>query len=259
MKIHAMLLALGWACSLWPGFAVAGYAEAQAAYDQKDFATAQREYALLAAQGNAKAQHNLGVMYERGEGVKQDYREAAKWYRLAADQGIAASQYNLGVLFESQGLPQVIPQVMKNALQGIDMGVPQDDQEAVKWFRLAADQGYGPAMGSLGVMYAKGRGVPRNDQEAVKWFRLAAAKWIFEAAYNLALCYQKGQGVEKNPVIALSLYSLLAAGRPDSRASAPRDELAKSLSAREVGAAQDLTRELRIPGNFLTALDKAAP
>ena len=53
-------------------------------------------------------------------------------------------------------------------------GVPQDDAEAVKWYRLAAEQGYAEAQSNLGVMYNNGRGVPQDDAEAVKWYRLAA-------------------------------------------------------------------------------------
>ena len=50
----------------------------------------------LAEQGNAKAQFNLGVMYEVGQGVKQDDFEAVKWYRQAAEQGEANAQAILG-------------------------------------------------------------------------------------------------------------------------------------------------------------------
>jgi hypothetical protein len=52
--------------------------------------------------------------------------------------------------------------------------VPQNDIEAVKWLRLAADQGYAKAQVSLGSMYEQGRGVPKSDAEALKWYRLAA-------------------------------------------------------------------------------------
>jgi TPR repeat protein len=32
-------------------------------------------------------------------------------------------------------------------------GVPEDDKEAMKWYRLAAEQGYASAQSNLGVMY----------------------------------------------------------------------------------------------------------
>ncbi len=72
-----------------------GYAAAQAG----DFATALQVWLPLAEQGEAFAQSNLGLMYERGQGVPQDYKEAVKWYRLAAEQGDAEAQFNLGIMY----------------------------------------------------------------------------------------------------------------------------------------------------------------
>ena len=42
-------------------------------------------------------------------------------------------------------------------------GIPENDAEAVKWYRKAADQGYAKAQYNLGVMYCSGDGVPEND------------------------------------------------------------------------------------------------
>ena len=53
-------------------------------------------------------------------------------------------------------------------------GVPENDKTAVKWYTLAAEQGYAKAQYNLGLMYANGRGVPENDKTAVKWFTKAA-------------------------------------------------------------------------------------
>jgi uncharacterized protein len=73
-----------------------------------------------AAQGDAGAQYNLGVMYDKGQGVPQDYAEALMWYRLAAAQGDAEAQYRLGLVYS------------------LGNGVPQDYVQAHKWFTLAA-------------------------------------------------------------------------------------------------------------------------
>ena len=67
------------------------------AYNSGDFATALREWRPLAEQGDARAQFNLGLMYDNGEGVPQDYKSALKWYTLAAEQGHADALYNLGL------------------------------------------------------------------------------------------------------------------------------------------------------------------
>ena len=47
-------------------------------------------------------------------------------------------------------------------------GVAQDDGEAVKWYRKAADQGHAEPQHNLGGMYYNGHGVPKNYVEAVK-------------------------------------------------------------------------------------------
>ena len=53
-------------------------------------------------------------------------------------------------------------------------GITQDDPEAVRWFRLAAEQGHAVAQSNLGMMYAGGRAVIQDPVEAVRWYRLAA-------------------------------------------------------------------------------------
>jgi TPR repeat protein len=53
----------------------------------KDYAEAVKWYRLAAAQGNANAQLNLGVMYANGHGVPEDYVQAYAWMNLAAAQG----------------------------------------------------------------------------------------------------------------------------------------------------------------------------
>jgi TPR repeat protein len=55
-------------------------------------------------------------------------------------------------------------------------GVEQNDAEAVKWYRKAAEQLYPEAQNDLGEMYLEGRGVPRDDAQAYKWFTLAASQ-----------------------------------------------------------------------------------
>ncbi|MEQ1610904.1 MAG: hypothetical protein ABL956_18355, partial [Hyphomonadaceae bacterium] len=68
-------------------------------------------------------------------------------------------------------------------------GLAKNDAEAVRWYRLAADQGYAMAQSNLGVMYANGRGVPENDVEAYKWWSLAAAQGNADAFINRGNAY----------------------------------------------------------------------
>jgi TPR repeat protein len=126
------------------------------AAEKGDFTTALREWKPLAKQGYADAQFNLGIMYEKGQGVPQDYKSAVKWYRLAAEQGHADAQFNLGVMYAN------------------GQGVPQDNKTAVKWYRLAAEQGHALAQGNLGTSYAFGTGVLKDYVRAHMWGSIAA-------------------------------------------------------------------------------------
>jgi TPR repeat protein len=92
------------------------------AYERGDYTTALRFLRPLAEQGNARAQYNLGIMYDNGEGVPENDAEAVKWYRLAADQGLAFAQSGLGLMYAN------------------GKGLPRDYAEGYKWLALAAAQ-----------------------------------------------------------------------------------------------------------------------
>jgi len=55
-------------------------------------------------------------------------------------------------------------------------GVPENDSEAVKWYRKAAAQGYVEAQLSLGMMYGRGDGVPQNTIRAYVWWLTATTQ-----------------------------------------------------------------------------------
>ena len=54
--------------------------------------------------------------------------------------------------------------------------LPQDDTEAVKWFRRAAEQGHVDAQATLGAYYWAGRGVPQDLSKAYFWSSIALAE-----------------------------------------------------------------------------------
>ena len=52
-----------------------------------DYPTAMKNFRAAAERGDAKAQFELGLMYEQGDGVDRNFAEAARWYRKAMAQG----------------------------------------------------------------------------------------------------------------------------------------------------------------------------
>jgi TPR repeat protein len=55
-------------------------------------------------------------------------------------------------------------------------GVTKSESEAMKWYGLAAEQGYPHAQLRLGLAYATGQGVERNYINAYEWLSLSAAQ-----------------------------------------------------------------------------------
>ena len=68
--------------------AVAGpWEDGMEAYNRGDYMPAIRLFRPLAEQGNARAQHLIGVMYHKGEGVARNSVRAFAWFSLAAAHG----------------------------------------------------------------------------------------------------------------------------------------------------------------------------
>ena len=74
--------------------------EAEFAYERGEYTQAARMFSPLAEQGVASAQYYLGLMHEKGRGVRQDYPMALSWFRKAAAQGYAGPQNNLALMYE---------------------------------------------------------------------------------------------------------------------------------------------------------------
>jgi TPR repeat protein len=76
--------------------AVAGpWEDGMAAYNRGDYVPAIRLFRPLAEAGNAKAQHLIGVMYHRGQGVARNSVRAFLWFNRAAARGDARAKAEL--------------------------------------------------------------------------------------------------------------------------------------------------------------------
>jgi uncharacterized protein len=141
-----------------------------------DFVEAVRWYRQAAEQGNADAQTSLGICLEEGYGVDRDAAAAAGWYRQAAEQGDALAQNNLGMMCCDR----------------------QYFAEAVKLFNKAVAGQYPYAFFNLAVMFVKGEGVDQDDVEAARLFRMAAEHEIDAACEPYGELLVNGWGVVRD-------------------------------------------------------------
>ena len=194
-------------------------------------------YRKAAEQGDPRAQNNLGICYERGNGVAADLKAAVRWYRQSAEQGNAIAQGNLGLCYElGKGMTKdwaaAVIWYEKAAEQGyphaqyrlaecyrFGKGRKKDDQAAVKWYEKAAEQGHASARGRLGECYYKGRGVSQNYDRAVYWYLKGAEQGSLMALNGLGDCYRSGNGVNRD-LQAASKYYYQAAEQGDPFAQA---------------------------------------
>ena len=92
----------------------------------------------LAEQGDAYSQYALASFYNSGQGVELDSRQAVIWYKKSAEQNNDLAQYSLGAMYEFG-----------------DGGLEKSQDEADKWYRLAADNGNYFALNKLGLIVPK--------------------------------------------------------------------------------------------------------
>ncbi|MDP1730593.1 MAG: tetratricopeptide repeat protein [Devosia sp.] len=80
--------------------------------------------------------------------------------------------------------------------------MPENVAEAIRWFRLAAEQGFLGAQTSLAALYDFGLGVTKDHGEAAKWWRMAAEQDDPGSQVFLSLKYEDGEGVPQDYVRA---------------------------------------------------------
>ena len=76
---------------------------------------------------------------------------------------------------------------------------------------------------------------------AVRWYRLAAEQGDADAQFNLGLMYDNGRGVLKDSVLA-HMWSNIAGANGNASAGKLRDSLERDMTRAEVTRATELAR-----------------
>ncbi len=173
------------------------------------------ELRQAAADGDVRAQFEIGAIFSEGRAVEQDFVEAAKWYERAAAQGFAPAQYRLGNLYE--------------AGQGLEKNL----EVARLWYQRSAEGGNRMAMHNLAALHAGGGLGEQDFETAAEWFTKAAEFGMTDSQFNLGMLYARGLGVEQDFEQSYKWFAL-AARNGDADADKARDDIAKSLSAEAV-------------------------
>jgi uncharacterized protein len=106
-----------------------------------------------------------------------------------------------------------------------------------------AERGDPAAEARLGYLFSTGRGVPQNYDEAAKWFYRAATRGNANAQFALGMAYNKGQGVPRDYVLSylwLDLSAAQAVGSDRDFKTTMRDAIASKMTPQQLLTAQQL-------------------
>jgi uncharacterized protein len=135
---------------------------------KQDVPSAIKLFETAAAQGHAKSQNTLALMYLNGNAVAKDEKKSFELFSKAVEQKLPEAENSLGLLY----------------LRGI--GTDRSVEQAFTMLKRAADQGDGWGLNNLGALYEQGWGVPKDVQKAKLLYEQALAKGIVVASQNLA-------------------------------------------------------------------------
>lgn len=111
-----------------------------------------KKQSVLADQGNADAQYDVGEMFEKGSGVAVDLKKAFVWFDKSATQGHVKAQFKVAYMYYKG--------------QGVDANV----NKAFQLMEKPANDGNVRAQFYLGQMLANGDGVKPDHDEAFTWY-----------------------------------------------------------------------------------------
>lgn len=122
---------------------MAEYNNALDAQQRGDFNTAAQAWQQLASAGDPVAQYNLGMMYQRGQGVKSDLGTAQRWFTRAARQGLtdAYQQLNSQSVQPNQDAPRKVVNVASIEAKRVATAVSTDPVPQ-KWLVTQSAENY---------------------------------------------------------------------------------------------------------------------
>ncbi|MGA8388658.1 MAG: tetratricopeptide repeat protein [Pseudolabrys sp.] len=142
----------------------------------------------LANKGDAEAQYHVGMMYNNGIGTQRDPRQAFEWFQKSAASNDPLGAYKLGCYYDGQGADIVTA----------------DSNEALKYKLISAKAGYALAQHDVAILYDR----QGNSEEALKWWKMAGDQGFPNALYSLSISYSAGKGAPRDLSLSYAYFKL---------------------------------------------------
>ncbi|WP_434996766.1 tetratricopeptide repeat protein [Vibrio scophthalmi] len=125
----------------------------------------QKSAGQLPVEQRKEAEFMLGLLWLEGSGGEQDLAIAKQWLVESVDHGHAEAAYVLGNLYLDEE---------NNVI------------EAIKWYQIATERNFGPAMHKMGLLYVDGSLEENDPDKAKPWLLRAATLGLPEGQVDLA-------------------------------------------------------------------------
>jgi TPR repeat protein len=142
----------------------------------------------LANKGDAEAQYHVGMMYNNGIGTQQDPRRAFEWFQKSTASNDPLGAYKLGCYYAGQ-------------FAGV---VPSDSNEALKYKLIAAKAGYALAQHDVAILYDR----QGNPEAALKWWKMAGDQGYPPSLYSLSMSYSAGKAAPRDLSLSYAYFKL---------------------------------------------------
>jgi hypothetical protein len=156
LRFFIALIILGFSSYVFAQITSREYNQAASAYQNGNFAEAEKLWIDLADQGDADAQYALGIMHLKKEAQQSEDAIAFRYLVEAAKKQHVASMFNLGVAYWE------------------GRGVSRQTEKALNWWEVAAQRDDAGAQYNLGLAYYIGEGRAQSTPKAIYWVQQAA-------------------------------------------------------------------------------------
>jgi len=181
--------------------------------------------------------------------------------RRRAENGEADAQLGLGILYATgRGLPMNLEEAVNWYRKAAEQGKPEAQTAlgayafaaknyavGIKWYRMAAEQGDSTAQVHLSMAYDLGLGA-WDEAQSIQWLNKSIDQRNPLAFASMAGRSEVGRGVPLNLVEALKWYVLSLAEQDDVDFRSRMVNLQAQMTPDQIAEAQRLAREWRPKG-----------
>jgi uncharacterized protein len=126
----------------------------------------------------------------------KQFKKSIKEFKKVVDNDLVEAKkksdamYNLAVIYDN------------------GIGVDQNKEKALHWYKLASDSNHKIAQFNLAWMFYNGEKIEKNNFEAFKYYSLSAEQGYAKAQFNLGNLLYAGEGVLKDYVLAYKWFKI---------------------------------------------------